>query len=227
MKQLLEEVPLLGGIVRLLHSALRRAAGHKFPGTHSYWEERYSAGGSSGPGSFGRSALLKAKVLNSFVASRKVASVIEFGCGDGRQLQLAEYPEYLGFDISPTAVTRCREVFRGDHGKTFRLLEEYRGERGDLALSIDIIFHLVEDETFEDHMEKLFASAERYVVIYSSNTDCNVGYAGTHVRRRRFTDWVETQAGDFSLLRKVPGRRWLPRLLRSGHGRDFFIYERK
>ena len=124
-------------------------------------------------------------------------------------------------------MARCRETFGSDGSKVFRMLGDYDDEKGDLALSLDIIFHLVEDEAFEDHMEKLFASAERYVIIYSSNTDCNVGYAGTHVRRRRFTDWVETQAGDFSLLRKVPGRRWLPRLLRSGHGRDFFIYERK
>ena len=227
MKELIEEIPLVGGIARLCHSALRRVTGRTFPGTVSYWEKRYAAGGGSGMGSCGRAAHYKAKVLNDFTESRDIASVIEFGSGDGNQLQLAHYRSYLGFDVSPTAVEHCRELFRGDPSRTFALLDEYHGERADAALSIDVIFHLVEDEIFKRHMTTLFHAGERFVIIYSSNTENNFGYDGTHVRRRRFTGWVEANAGDFILAAKVPGPSQLPRPLRSEHCRDFYLYERR
>ena len=35
--------------------------GMRFPGTRAYWEKRYRAGGSSGPGSYGRLAHFKAE----------------------------------------------------------------------------------------------------------------------------------------------------------------------
>lgn len=38
---------------------------------------------------------------NDFVRARGIDSVIEFGCGDGAQLALAEYPAYGGIDVSP------------------------------------------------------------------------------------------------------------------------------
>jgi hypothetical protein len=41
--------------------------------------------------------------------------------------------------------------------------------RFDLELSLDVIYHLVEDEVFDAYMRSLFAHAGRFVVIYSSN----------------------------------------------------------
>lgn len=43
----------------------------------------------------------------------------------------------------------------------------------DLSLSLDVIYHLVEDEVFETYINTLFKSARRYVIIYSSNSDDN------------------------------------------------------
>ena len=63
-----------------------------FSGTINYWEDRYRTGHDSGAGSSGRLAAFKAEFLNGLVADHNVSSVIEFGCGDGRQLALAEYP---------------------------------------------------------------------------------------------------------------------------------------
>ena len=48
-----------------------------------------------------RLAAFKAEVPNDFVRARGIDSVIEFGCGDGAQLALAEYPAYVGIDVSP------------------------------------------------------------------------------------------------------------------------------
>ena len=137
-RQILKELPLIGGLLRGLHWSLQAGerARNPFPGTGAFWERRYRGGGDSGPGSYGRAALLKARVLNEFVAARGVRSVIEFGCGGGSQLQLARYPRYLGFDISSAAVNRCRELHGKDRTRTFATVDAYRGERADLALSL-------------------------------------------------------------------------------------------
>ena len=58
--------------------------------TSDYWEARYAAGGNSGKGSGGVFAEFKAEIVNTFVREHDIASVIDFGCGDGAQLALAE-----------------------------------------------------------------------------------------------------------------------------------------
>ncbi|TAT59972.1 hypothetical protein EGM92_29840 [Enterobacter cloacae] len=35
--------------------------------------------------------------------------MMEFGCGDGNQLSLADYPRYTGFDISDHAIQLYRK----------------------------------------------------------------------------------------------------------------------
>ena len=61
-----------------------------------YWRDRYRSGGNSGAGSYGRLADFKAEIVNAFVREHDVASVIEFGSGDGAQLALADYPTLSG-----------------------------------------------------------------------------------------------------------------------------------
>lgn len=90
-----------------------------FQGSTDYWERRYVTGGTSGAGSYGAMADVKAAFLNRFVAEHKVQSVIEFGCGDGNQLALANYPSYIGLDVSRTALDRCLTRFAADPTKSF------------------------------------------------------------------------------------------------------------
>jgi hypothetical protein len=206
-----QRIPIVGRALLRVFLALRlnRSSASPFASSQEYWDERYEAGGDSGVGSYGKYAEFKADVLNGFVAEHDIESVIEFGCGDGNQLELARYPRYFGFDVSERAVESCRSRFAGDQTKTFGTLVDYHEERAELALSLDVIYHLVEDEIFGDHMRMLFNAAERYVVIYSSNAD--VGHVGTaHVRHRRFTDWMPN-APDWELTARVPNRytrRW-------------------
>ena len=228
LRQFLEELPLFGDLLRGLHwcATLPARRRRPFPGTGKFWEQRYGRGGTSGAGSYGAAATLKARVLNDFIGEEGVSSVIEFGCGDGNQLALAEYPRYLGLDISPEAVERSRETFGSDRSKSFKLMEEYEGERAELALSLDVIYHIVEEELFEGYMRRLFGSSERYVIIYSSDTDRNFGLHGTHVRHRSFTKWVKEEMGDWILKEKVPGWSFLKGAFPHRYAVDFYIYER-
>ena len=198
----------------------------KFEGSAKYWDDRYARGGLSGAGSAGKFAEFKAEVLNEFVRVRGIQSVIEFGCGDGRQLAIASYPRYLGFDVSAEAVNLCRNRFKDDDSKTFLLLGDYSGQRADLSLSLDVIYHLVEDDVFESHMRTLFDSSQRWVIVYASNRDDTDRAEAAHVRHRMFTRWVETNRPEWLLRETIPNRYPYTGDFRLGSFADFFIFER-
>lgn len=164
-------------------------------------------------------------MLNKFVSTHHVQTVIEFGCADGNQLTLAKYPSYLGFDVSATALSQCRKRFPSDPQESLRLMSEFAGETADLALSLDVIYHVVEDAVFAQYMPTLFRSANRYVIIYASDTDDNRGYEGTHVQHRKFTQWIQQNAPAWKLLEHLPDRYPYTGDYRKGSFADFFIYE--
>ena len=180
----------LPGVRRL--SLLRQQAA--FRGSARYWERNYARGGTSGAGSYDALAQGKAVFLNEFVRTREIGSVIEFGCGDGNQLSLADYPAYIGLDVSRTAIQWCQQRFAADLAKSFFLYDGacFTDRAGvftaDLAISLDVIYHLTEDAVFETYMTHLFAAAARYVIIYA--TDGEIAGTAPHVRHRHFTPWV-------------------------------------
>lgn len=200
-----------------------------FPGVRSYWEERYAGGGTSGAGSTGRLAMFKAQFLNDFVESRAIGTVLELGCGDGDQLFLARYPSYVGVDISQGAIELCRAKFAGDESKSFfhASADDYR-RRYDLVLSLDVIFHLVEDDVFARYMGDLRSLAAKYIVIYSSNKDEPPGLWSPHVRHRMFTAEMEAHADAWRLAAKVDNP--FPFAADDPDNTsfsDFYVYERR
>jgi hypothetical protein len=227
MKEFIKQIPILGDIARRIYWRLlpRRCDPEPFPGSAAYWEKRYATDGSSGGGSYGLFAEFKADVLNLFVDTHRVQSVIEFGCGDGNQLSLARYPTYLGLDVSSTAISRCKEIFKSDRHKSFRLTSGYSGETADLALSLDVIYHLVEDNVFEHYMQMLFRASNRYVILYSSDSDDNWDCEGTHVRHRKFTKWVKENLPNWALVQHLPNRYPYRGDALEGSISEFFIYE--
>ncbi|HEV2621712.1 MAG TPA: hypothetical protein VGU65_06450 [Frateuria sp.] len=222
MKQIIKGMPLIGPVATRLWRGIRPA--RPFSGSTDYWVSRYKAGGTSGDGSRNRLAEFKAEVVNGFVLSNGVEAVIEYGSGDGYQLGLANYPRYLGFDVSPKAVERCRKMFSGDATKRFKLVSEYAGETAPLTLSLDVIFHLVEDHVFDAYMRRLFDSSTRFVVIYSSNYDGEPDDAAQHVRHRMFSRWIDEHRPQWRLLAHVPNRYPYAGDTRTGSFCDFYIY---
>jgi hypothetical protein len=169
----------------------------------AYWEARYRAGGHSGAGSRGRLAAFKADFLNALIRDNGIASAIEFGCGDGGQLALLDIPDYVGLDVAPAAIDTCRTRFAGQEGREFRLMANRAGlPAAELGLSLDVVYHLVEDAVFADYMEALFAHAWRYVVIYASDVDQT--WPSRHVRHRRFTEHVANHLPEWTLASVVP-----------------------
>lgn len=199
--------------------------------SQNYWENRYVNGGNSGPGSYGRLAEYKAEFINRFVKENSVHSVIEYGCGDGNQLELAEYPLYFGFDVSQKSIELCLERFGNDSSKSFifydsQLYNDNAGFiKGDLTMSLDVIYHLIEDHKFEKHIKELFTSSSKYVIIYSSNTTKKI--PAEHVKHRKFTDYIKKNFKDWKLLltekNRFPYDESDP--VNTSHS-DFFVYQR-
>jgi SAM-dependent methyltransferase len=209
LKALVTATPIVGPMARRLArsapiEALRRQL--QFRGSSNYWEERYRSGGNSGAGSYGRLAEFKAEMLNEFVAREAIDSVVELGCGDGAQLELARYPSYVGIDVAASSIALCRTRFAEDATKRFYHMSQLPADLGrfDLALSLDVIYHLVEDAVFDAYMRQLFALGRRYVVIYASNQA--QATASPHVRHRQFTSWVKAQQPDWRPHAFIPNR---------------------
>lgn len=196
-----------------------------FNGSADYWESRYRKGRDSGSGSYGQLAAFKAETLNRFVRDHAIETVIEFGCGDGAQLSLAEYPRYHGIDVSSAGILRCRARFAGDSTKSFGPPGSQRDAPYDLALSLDVVYHLVEASVFEAYMRDLFAAARRFVIVYSSNDD--IAVPEPHIRHRKFTDWVDANKPEWRLCETIANRYpFDPRDPDNTSFADFYIFER-
>jgi len=171
--------------------------------SRTYREQRYAAGGNSAAGSFGALGRLKPEVLHGFVAERGVQSLLELGCGEGKQLRLAEHPRYRGFDVSPSAVARCRDSFAGDDTKWGDVLDDCRGECVDLALSPHASYQLVGNDPLEHHLRVPFGAGTRFVGIHSSNESLPLDEVA-HIRHRRLTASIGANEPDWALPQHVP-----------------------
>jgi hypothetical protein len=203
----------------------------KFPGSAEYWEARYATGGNSGAGSYSNLAEHKAEIINAFVADNAIQTVIEFGCGDGNQLLLGRYPHYIGLDISPTIIRKCMAMFDEDKTKSFFVYDTraFRDRQKifqvELSMSLDVLYHLVEDEIFEKYMHHLFDSATRFVLIYSSNFQREQQH---HEIDRVFTDWVASHRPEWELMKKIDNKfKPDPKNLDHSSKADFYIYRLK
>ena len=192
-----------------------------------YWEKRYSYGGNSGAGSYNNLALFKASIINNFVSKNKINTVIEWGSGDCNQLSLANYKKYIGYDVSKTAIKICQKKFKKDKAKTFIHISDnfINDKKADLSISLDVIYHLLENNIFNLYMQNLFNSSKKYVCIYSSNFDKKWA---KHVRHRKFTDWINKYiSNEWKIKEYIPNK--YPFDIKNKDSTsfaDFFFYEK-
>jgi len=199
----------------------------KFKSSTSYWIERYRFAGNSGNGSYNKLAEFKGEIVNDFVLKHEINSVIEFGCGDGNQLQYYNFKSYDGYDVSPDVIRKCKKLFKNDTTKRFHSMSQFTPKKADLSMSVDVIYHLVEDDIFNDYMEKLFDASRKYVIIYSSNSSNheNNGKA-PHVRHREFTAWIEANRSDFELIKHIPNRYPYNGIGEVSSYADFYLFRK-
>jgi hypothetical protein len=202
----------------------------------TYWENRYSSGRTSGPGSYNRLARFKALFVNNFLQEKNILSVAEMGCGDGAQLALMEYPNYLGLDISKTAISKCEKKFSDKANFSFKHycpndfdISQYN-EIYDLALSLDVIYHLSNDNVYQKYLEHLFALSSKYVIIYSNSQELytkGVNEDAEYVRFRDFLSDIKKSFPKWGLIGIEPN--YYPfnlSLAEETSFADFYIFEK-
>ena len=191
----------------------------------AYWDARYRAGGTSGAGSAGWLARYKAAVVNGFIAANGIRSMIDAGCGNASQLSLLIPPAgYTGVDVSSAALARCATRHPGRRFVTPDALPAI--PPAELTLSMDVLYHLIEDEVFAGTMHTLFAWSTRYVMIYSSNIDA--AWPAAHVRHRCFTDHIARTQPAWRLLAFLPNPRpFDPARPEETSFADFYIFGKR
>lgn len=223
IKETIKKIPIVGDMLVRLRRKV--APVEDFENSEGYWKERYRDGGNSGAGSYDHLAEFKAETINKFVNENSIESIIEFGCGDGNQLGLFEFERYTGFDISRDALELCRGKFYDDETKEFLLTDEFDGHKADMTMSLDVIYHLIEDAVYHSYMENLFDSAEKFVVVYASNKD-EILEDTKHVRHRKFTDWVTEHRPEFENIAMIPNKYPYDGDWKKTSFADFYFFER-
>lgn len=183
-----------------------------------YWNRRYESGRDSGVGSSGPAAESKAAYVNAALAEHGIETVLDVGCGDGQQLDLLKVSDagYVGTDVSKQAIELCRSRHPGKRFYLRRRLP--RDLRADATLSLDTMFHQVNDDDYLAHLSDIFGRATRLVIIHSTNYEDN--RPATHVRHRWFTPIVARAFGAWELIDSGRG-------FRHGHDQTFYTYKRR
>ncbi|MEK5029986.1 class I SAM-dependent methyltransferase [Paenibacillus sp. FSL R7-0302] len=193
-----------------------------------YWEQAYQSGETSGRGSYGILAEFKAEVVNGLIQRENIARVIEFGCGDGNQLQYMNYNEYLGVDVSVTSVGLCASRFADDSSKSFMLytpgLWINRGFlQADLTVCLDVLYHITDETDFRNTLRDILHSSTEWVALYTRLEETENSGVSTIQDRNLFHYLLEypefnvheiipqrypdQSSADFVILRRTPSSR--------------------
>lgn len=175
-----------------------------------YWNDRYLKGDTSGDGSYSNLAIFKAQVINNFIEHNQIKSIIDYGVGDGNQLKLinTENLIYTGVDVSEFIISKCKEQFKNDKTKRFIHVNNIDDKlKGELVLSCDIIYHLIEEHVYKEYMDNLFSMSNKYVIIYAPNVNFN---EANYVKKREFIEYIFDNYTTFNLIERIKGNIGCP-----------------
>jgi predicted O-methyltransferase YrrM len=172
-----------------------------------YWDRRYATGGTSGAGSRGAEAEEKVRLVQRVIDEHGVRSVLDLGCGDGYVASRLRVAEYVGYDPAPSALALCRAAMPG---RAF--VGELPAGPFDLVLSLDVMFHLVDDADYREHIFWLLSLGSCALVWSTDHAE----RGAKHVLHRKWTadvppGWAVTRIptehkSAYLLTRKTPGR---------------------
>jgi len=104
--------------------------------------------------------------------------------------------------VSATIVERCNKLFAKDTSKSF--VKYVPGDtdvapyRSELALSLDVIYHVAEDWAYEQYLLDLFSMASKFVIIYGIDNDGDKRRIDW--KSRKFSKWIEHNKPGWELI---------------------------
>lgn len=190
-----------------------------------YWEERYLNGGNSGQGSYGNLRDFKSKIINNLIQKYKLKSSIELGCGDGNQLSDFNFKKYIGLDVSETIIKKCENLYEDKKNISFFNYNDYTtDDKFDCSLSLDVLYHLIEDDVYEEYLDKLFSFSNKMVIIYSFSKRAENVRFNNHVKYRNVDEVVKKYSHNWNLIEHIVND--YPSYSADGEGSlsDFYIF---
>lgn len=126
----------------------------------------------------------------------------------------------LGLDISSTAVEICKKKLQNNSSYKFDVYnEQYKNNNiYDLALSLDVIYHILDHQNYKKYMTDLFKFSKKYVIIYSNNYN---GVQCGHMHERQFTSDLDVWFPEWNL------KEFIKQKYPHKSSADFYIYEKR
>jgi len=187
--------------------------------TEEIWNNRYQNGGNSGAGSYNELYIFKRDIINDIINKNSIKSIIDFGCGDGNQIKEINTKNYIGIDIAETSIDICKMKYSNDSTKKFYTYNEIDNMnlQSDLTMSLDVLYHILEEERYVTYLKNLFSCSSKYALIYSNNYN---GHMDGHMYPKKFTDDIESMFPSWQLIEKINQK--CPNISSS----DFYLYEK-
>lgn len=182
----------------------------------NYWEDRYKRNGNSGLGSYGDESIFKSNYINDLIKNKSIKTITDLGCGDGNQISLLNgFEKYFGYDFSTSALVKAKNK---NTDNVYEFIDEISVlPVSDISMSLDVTYHIIEDELFNNYLNDLFSKSDKFVLIYSVDEDLT--QIVSHVKFRKFTNWVEENKPEFKLISvtKYPNKT---------NGVGFYLFEK-
>jgi hypothetical protein len=137
--------------------------------TQQYWNSRYAAKGTSGPGSVGLSRAWKWGVITRHCPNYGNSSVIDVGCGDLSFWEQRDLPAtYLGIDMSEVIIRRNQA---GYGSPTAHFINSRAEERQPISAPVvfcfDVLFHVLDERQYLAILENLCSYSQDYLFVYT------------------------------------------------------------
>lgn len=84
-------------------------------------------------------------------------------------------------------------------------MNEITNQKAEVVMSLNVIYHLIEDNVYHNYMRHLFNLSSQYVIIYAFDSDKPNSY-GPHVKPRKFTKWIHSEIPEFKLIKHIPNK---------------------
>jgi len=133
-------------------------------------------------------------------------SISDVGCGECTLLPyLQGIRKYYGYDISPAVLSKVSKNAQDGFSKEFILLtNNTKIVSSDLVLSLEVIFHQVNDDEYLDYMRKLVNSNGEYLLILTMNEGIlkTNHIKNRHIKYRDISKFMDST--NYSLVEKFP-----------------------
>jgi SAM-dependent methyltransferase len=170
-----------------------------------YWETRYKNGGNSGLGSRGDNLEFKGKVINQLIEKYNIKSICDLGCGDGEQIKTYNIKKYIGLDVSKSTIDNCKNIFKSDKNKKFYVYQDFNKKNNivDATISIDVMYHIIEEDIYNNYLNDLINISSKYIIIYSYNNFTNrLINSHAHIKHREFVETMKSK--NTKLIEYIP-----------------------